>query len=151
MFKIVKVLTVFSLLIYLSGCMAPPVRATYEPPKPDDDTSKTNAGSFRMAQSHFTFPNSNVIPIGTAKASASRKGDLDNYPNVMGAIQEAMDRAIASKGGDLMINATTNGTMTTITTYVKEGAFYRPRITFKYDVVVQGTVARMTVGKQKLR
>jgi len=109
--------------------------------------TKSSAGSMRMAQSHFTFPNSNVTPIGTASAKASRRGSLYQFPDVQSANQEALDKAIESKGGDLMLNATIDGTLTT-TTDMGGGSF---SIDYLYEVVVQGTVAKMEIGRQNLR
>lgn len=103
--------------------------------------------TFRMAQSHFTFPNSNVIPLGSVSAVATRMGDMNSFPDLNGAITEAMDQAIASKGGDLLINVMVNSVLTTkMTTW--EG---KHMIRFFIDVEVQGTVAKMEIGKQLLK
>lgn len=110
-------------------------------------TTTSSTGSMRLPQSHYTFPNSNVTPVGTASAKASRRGNLYQFPNVQAANQEALDKAIESKGGDLMLNATIDGTLTT-STYMTGGDF---NVDYLYEVVVQGTVATMEIGKQNLR
>lgn len=111
------------------------------------ETRKSSAGSMRLAQSHYTFPNSNVTPIGTASARASRAGNMYQFPDVQAANQEALDKAIESKGGDLMLNATIDGTLST-TTYMTGSDL---NIDYLYEVLVQGTVATMEIGKQNLR
>ncbi len=90
------------------------------------------------AMSHYTFPNSNVIPLGNAVGEASRvrflfpgspDGDLKG---------DAIDRAIKSKGGDLLIDYVEESTTTSL------GLFH---VT---TVRVSGTVAKMDVGRQRL-
>lgn len=106
-----------------------------------------SASTFRMPQSHFTFPNSNVIPLGSATGTAKRNGDLNNFPDIGGATTEAMEKAIKSKGGDLMINVMINTVTTTTSTY-GGGSF---SVLYNVDISVQGTVVKMEVGKQFLK
>lgn len=106
-----------------------------------------SVSTLRMSQSHFTFPNSNVIPLGTGKGTAKVHGDIYNFPDVGSATTNAMEQAIKSKGGDLMINVMIN-TVTTTTTVISGGDF---SISFDVDITVQGTVAKMEVGKQMLK
>lgn len=106
-----------------------------------------SVSTLRMSQSHFTFPNSNVIPLGSGKGAAKVHGDIYNFPDVGSATTNAMEQAIKSKGGDLMINVMIN-TVTTTTTVISGGDF---SISFDVDISVQGTVAKMEVGKQMLK
>lgn len=119
--------------------------------KSETKITKSSTGSMRMPQSHYTFPNSNVIPIGTASGKARRSGDNNRFPDIQSANQEAMDQAIASKGGDLLLNATIDGTLTTKTTTYIRGTSFSINIDYDYDAVVQGTVAKMEIGKQILK
>jgi hypothetical protein len=109
-------------------------------------TAKSGIGNFILPQSHYTFPNSNVIPIGTATATARRSGTMYSFPDVQGAMKEAIDKAIRSKGGDLMINVSTNGVLTSTTTI--SGTSYN--ISYLLEMEVSGTVATMDIGKQNL-
>ena len=83
------------------------------------------------------------------------KGNLDEFPDISGANKRALDKAISSKGGDLMINTIMDGTLytTTTTTTTTTGYQYDVDMTidYVYTVVVQGTVAKMEIGKQNLR
>lgn len=89
-------------------------------------------------QSHFDYPNSNVIPIGRAVGEASVTKIFD-FPFPTADIEEeAIKNALKQKGGDILIN------------YVK---FYdRTSILFIHTLTirVEGTAAKMEIGKQKL-
>lgn len=101
-------------------------------------------GSFVMffPQSHFSYPNSNVTPIGPATGESSTVSlfipvfwDADMQ-------EEALAKAIKQKGGDMLIDyvGTTEITMFPlmfINIYMT---------TYK----VEGTVAKMELGKQIL-
>lgn len=101
-------------------------------------------GSFVMffPQSHFSYPNSNVVPIGPATGETSTVSlfipvfwDADMQ-------EEALAKAIKQKGGDMLIDyvGTTEITMFPlmfINVYMT---------TYK----VEGTVAKMELGKQIL-
>ena len=101
-------------------------------------------GSFVMffPQSHFSYPNSNVVPLGPAKGETSTVSlfipvfwDADMQ-------EEALAQAIKQKGGDMLIDyvGTTEITM-----------FPLMFITlYKTDYKVEGTVAKMELGKQIL-
>ncbi len=98
--------------------------------------------SYPEAQSHFDYPNSNVTPIGHAVGSATSGGMV---PAIQDADLEekAIAKAIASKGGDLLVDYH-------ITTDVK----LIPLMFINFyttTVTVEGTVAKMVIGKQTLR
>lgn len=148
--KLLNKISTFAVILLIVSACTPTHTTVGQKTTVKTDVTKSSISNMRLPQSHFTFPNSNVIPIGTANGTASRIGDVDNFPDISGAISEAMDKAIASKGADLLINANVNGTLTTITTTTQSGYNFDISIEYKYDVVVQGTAARMTIGKQKL-
>lgn len=94
-------------------------------------------------QSHFDYPNSNIVPIGRAQAEAS--GEMGLFPTTMDAdlMEQVINDAIKQKGGDMLIDYT-------LTTIIKMYPivflnFYQT--TYKVD----GTVAKMEVGKKTLR
>lgn len=98
--------------------------------------------SYPEAQSHFDFPNSNVTPIGHAVGSATTAGMV---PAIQDADleEQAINKAIAAKGGDLLVDYH-------ITTDVK----LIPLMFINFyttTVTVEGTVAKMEIGKQTLR
>lgn len=97
------------------------------------------AGHFNT-ETHFSFPNSNVVPLGQVKSTMSRWSFL--FPNVTG--DEAlglMKEAIAQQSGaDLVINYVLD-TKTTIF----------PPFIYKTDMVLEGTAAKMEIGEQELR
>lgn len=130
----ITVLTIFA------GCGTPQPRA---------DVRKSSFGSFVMPQSHFTYPNSNVIPLGHARGTAKAHGDNNNFPDFSAAVRTAMDQAIASKSGaDMLINVTATGTLSTKTQSDGRGGV---DIQYELDMVVDGTAAKMEIGRQQLK
>lgn len=102
-------------------------------------------GSFVMffPQSHFSYPNSNVTPLGPGRGESSTWSlfipvfwDADMQ-------EEALSVAIKEKGGDMLIDyvGTTNITMYPLWVITLYNTRYE----------VQGTVAKMELGKQILR
>ena len=98
--------------------------------------------SYPEAQSHFDYPNSNVTPMGHAKGTATTAG-------MMPAMQEAdleeqaINQALASTGGDLLVDYH-------LTTDVK----LIPLMFINFyttTVTVEGTAAKMEIGKQVLK
>jgi len=96
-----------------------------------------------IPQTHFAYPNSNVVPLGHAEGKASKlcgiffitwgspDGDL---------AMRAVQKALASKGGDLMIDARFDSK-----------SFFIPYIVTICSVSVSGTAAKMEVGRQELK
>lgn len=93
-------------------------------------------------QSHFDYPNSNVIPIGRVQGEAS--GPVSLFPSPMDAdvMEEAIQNALKQKGGDILLNY--SGTFT-VTLYPILFNFYKTTYT------VEGTAAKMEIGKQMLK
>lgn len=100
-------------------------------------------GTIPVANSHFAYPNSNVIPLGEGKGEATEAsffylgGFMD--PALM---EEAVQAAIKTKGGDLLIDY--------------DLYFRLIYIPFIFPIYVttwgaEGTVAKMEIGKQKLQ
>jgi hypothetical protein len=91
-------------------------------------------------QSHFSYPNSNVTPLGHVRAEVSKTNilfpDLGN-PNLE---QEAVRRALTEKGGDLLIDGR----------YFWTSTYFYPLIVPIYTttLVVEGEAARMGIGRQ---
>ncbi len=97
------------------------------------------AGHFNP-ESHFSFPNSNVQPLGQVKATRSKWSFL--FPNVTGDdTLELMKEAISQQSdADLVVNYVLD-TRTTIL----------PIFIYKTDMVFEGTAAKMIIGEQELR
>lgn len=101
----------------------------------------TLGSASQSPQSHFTFPNSNVIPLKEARGSSSKLcGLLGITPGAPDAEdQEAATReALDRSGGDLLINVRTDTRIF--------NAFLFAICTTK----VRGTAAKMEVGRQQL-
>ncbi len=97
--------------------------------------------SFPFAQSHFTYPNSNVKPLGHATGEASTTSLMPDFndPNLE---SEAISNALSSRGGDVLINYNERQLVTMVPLLV---------ITiYTTTVQVEGTAAKMTVGEQNL-
>jgi len=61
----------------------------------------------RIPQTHFTYPNSNVIPLGETRGSATKLCGLGFQWAAPGGEEgnRAIEEALRRKGGDLLINA----------------------------------------------
>ena len=93
-------------------------------------------------QSHFTFPNSNVVPIGEAHGSNSKLCGLLFV--VWGAPdgddqQRALNQALSQSGGDLLINVRTDAK-----------TFMVPYLFATCSTHVSGTAVKMEIGEQDL-
>ncbi len=98
-----------------------------------------NAGHFNT-ESHFSFPNSNVTPLGQVKSTLSR-WSFFSLPVEGDDALNLVNEAIAQKSGaDLMLNYILD---TKITMF--------PLFIYKADMVVEGTAAKMEIGEQELR
>lgn len=93
-------------------------------------------------QSHFSYPNSNVTPLGRVTGEASTSGLLPvTYDADLE--EEAIQIALKEKGGDILIDYVATTTIT---------AFPLLIITvYTTTVRVDGTAAKMTIGQQQLR
>lgn len=93
--------------------------------------------------SHFAFPNSNVVPLG--QVSAVSKGRVGIFSAKMvdkEMLDEVMNKALKAKGGDMLINYK----LTTEVTIIPVG------VTICITKVrVDGTACKMTVGRQELK
>ena len=94
-------------------------------------------------QSHFSYPNSNVVPLGRVQGEASVTTILT--PTIMDADleDEAIQKALSQKGGEILIDYT----LTTQIKFIPIPIFPIYITTYRVD----GTAAKMTIGKQKLR
>jgi hypothetical protein len=138
-----------SLALTLGGCAGVNVDTQY---------NKQEIGFGRLTQSHFTYPNSNVIPLGQATGKSHKTGSLSDFPSMSEGLTEAMDQAIRSKpGADMLVNATTSGVLTTTTVRRQSTRDGRPdsapdlNIIYDLDVTVTGTAVKMEIGKQILK
>jgi hypothetical protein len=92
--------------------------------------------------SHFAFPNSNVIPIGSASGKKTRLCGIlfIQWGSPDGDDQEAAtQRALKESGGDILINVRTDSQI-----------FFIPYLFSLCITKVQGTAAKMEVGRQQL-
>lgn len=104
--------------------------------------SCTMGASSSYPASHFAFPNSNVVPIGRAKGSHTRLCGLlvVNWGAPDGDDQEeATLEALNRSGGDILINVRSDNRI-----------FMVPYLFTLCMTKVQGTAARMEVGRQEL-
>ena len=93
---------------------------------------------------HFTFPNSNVKPMGTVSAQKT-KGSVF-IPRVFKSkdLVEVMNDALAQKpGSDILINVKADTVLTQIPIPILTIYFTKWRI--------EGTAAKMEVGEKDLR
>ena len=96
-----------------------------------------------LPNSNFAYPNSNVEPLGRVTGSASKTTVFSAAIVDKEMLDTAYANALKQKGGDLLINykLTTETTMIPI-----------PFIPiFITELKVDGTAAKMTVGKQELK
>lgn len=94
-------------------------------------------------QSHFDFPNSNVRPIGPVKVKQPGRSSLFYPPMPTGDDDMALYNAALQQveGGDL------------VTDYIKTTRLYSAWLVPIYwsEHEIEGTVAEMEVGRQRLR
>jgi hypothetical protein len=98
--------------------------------------------SSQSPQSHFAFPNSNVIPLGEAQGSATKLCGLlfVDWGSPDADDQDlATQRALEKSQGDLLINVRTDSSLFTV-----------PMLFAICKTRVRGTSARMEVGRQIL-
>lgn len=89
-------------------------------------------------QSHFDFPNSNVTPVGKAVGSASSTKFMGNPLVTSGMIDDAVNEALQSQGGDVLINY--------VATETYSSFLFFNTVTYSVD----GTVCKAEIGTQKL-
>ena len=96
-------------------------------------------GALLEPQSHFDFPNSNVIPLGKVHGKAST---VSFIPSPMDADlqEEAVQNALAQKGGDILIDYTYSYK---ITSWVLLPIYTT-------TIEVDGTACKMEIGEQEL-
>ncbi len=97
------------------------------------------AGSFDT-ETHFSFPNSNVTPLGQVKSTLSRWSFLASPVEGDDALNLVNEAISQKSGADLMINYTLDTKMTMF-----------PLFIYKTDMVVDGTAAKMNIGEQELQ
>jgi len=96
-------------------------------------------GQFRD-ETNFSFPNSNVTPLGSVKSTMSRWSFLTTPIGEADALLLLKDAIGQKAGADLVINYTLD---TKVTVF--------PLFIYKTDMVLEGTAAKMEVGEQDLR
>jgi len=101
------------------------------------------SGAYPKPQSHFDFPNSNVIPLGKAHGEASTVSFF--YPDIANpdVEEEAILNALREKGGDLLIDYTYFYKVTMIPLP------YLP--IYSTTIQVDGTACKMEIGQQILK
>lgn len=101
----------------------------------------TRSSGFYFNNSKFVYPNSNIEPLGHVSVSESWDGLF--FPPRLGAeeINSVVNAALRQKGGDLLINYKMTVSVTTfpiIPIYITE-------------LIVEGTAAKMTIGRQEIK
>jgi hypothetical protein len=101
------------------------------------------SGAWLRPQSHFDFPNSNVIPLGKAQGQASTSSIF--IPTIFDAdVQEAaIQDALRKKGGDILIDYVMSYEVTAI-----------PLIfltVYETKIKVDGTACKMEIGAKPLK
>ena len=94
-------------------------------------------------QSHFDYPNSNVIPLGATRGEATKTtvfipAQVDGYLK-----QEAIQNALQAKGGDILIDYVQ--TLKIVVVPIPIFSIYTTTLT------VEGTAGKMEIGKQILK
>jgi len=101
-------------------------------------------GSF-SAQTHFTYPNSNVKPLGYVRAVLSKTSYLVPPTITSEDIINLMNDALAQKSGaDLVINYRVN-TINTCYPFDVMPVFW------KTDIILEGTAVNMEIGIKELQ
>ena len=93
-------------------------------------------------QSHFSYPNSNVTPLGRVTGEASTSG-LVPVTYDADLEEEAIQIALKEKGGDILIDYLATTTITMFPLLLLN--------IYTTTVRVDGTAAKMTIGQQRLR
>jgi hypothetical protein len=98
----------------------------------------------KFPQSHFTYPNANVIPLTKVSGKSETKVKIFLPPSVTSSImdQAYSDALRKASGADLMINVDAYHKVTQIPLWFIN--LYISRY------LVDGTAAKQEVGKQKL-
>lgn len=92
-------------------------------------------------QSHFDYPNSNVVPLGRVQAEVSKTSLF--FPQVLDADlqEEVIHKALKQKGGDILLDYVLKTEITMVPLVFLN--FFTT--TYKVD----GTAARMKIGKRE--
>lgn len=93
-----------------------------------------------LPQSHFTPPNANVEPIGVVTGEASSTGTQPDFSPSL--VEKAYKQALSKKGGDLLINVKFNRAVKAVPILILN--------IYTTTVKIEGTAAKMTVGKQQI-
>jgi hypothetical protein len=100
------------------------------------------SATWPVSHSHFAYPNSNIIPLGHVKGEASQFYLLHDMVVDPTLHEQAVQAAIKQKGGDLLLDYH-------VRYDVKQ---YLPMFLLTESTwVVEGTAAKMEIGKQTLR
>ncbi|HKI73581.1 MAG TPA: hypothetical protein VJ998_03000 [Pseudomonadales bacterium] len=98
----------------------------------------TTVGGY-APQSNFTYPNSNVVPLGQVEAHKSFTGFFVPHFITAKDVEGVMQQALSQKpDAALLVNYKTDTSLTTL------GPFYRTTLS------VRGTAVSMEVGQQDL-
>jgi hypothetical protein len=94
-------------------------------------------------QTHFSYPNSNVKPLGQVKSSIKKTRILFPYLYKAEDIKGLINEALAQKpGADLLINYKTDTKITSLP--------FPPYLIWQ-TVTLEGTAASIEVGEQELQ
>ena len=105
----------------------------------------TTSGAY-VTHSNFVYPNSNVIPVGPARASVKRHSWVVSPKVDDKLIQEAVQEALKGTDADILLNYTID----TKLTYVPIPLIWLP-LYYHLTLTVDGTAAKVVeIGKQEL-
>lgn len=96
-----------------------------------------------IANSHFDYPNSNITPLGRVTGESSLLWVFFPVMQDADLQEEAYQKALAQKGGDMLLDAVS------ITKITMIPIPYIPLYYTSYEI--EGTAAKMEIGKQTLR
>jgi hypothetical protein len=114
-------------------------------------TMTTTHGAY-VPSSHFTYPNSNVTPLGPVKAEITRTG---KYPTLeIDDIKKVYHDALSQvQGANILVNLKEDTTYTTTMT-ITIGLFYGIGSNWKNESTIvyriEGEAAKMEIGTKPL-
>jgi hypothetical protein len=100
------------------------------------------SGTWPVSHSNFAYPNSNIVPLGHVKGEASQFYLLHSIVVDPALHEKAVQEAIKQKGGDILVDYY-------VRYHVKQ---YLPMFLLTESTwIVEGTAAKMEIGKQTLQ
>lgn len=105
------------------------------------ETGCTSKAGALIPNANFVYPNSNVEILGAVSATKSKTGIFSVPQLKMQELEDLYRSALAQKGGDVLVNAKFETSITLIPLIL-------PFMKGKYTI--SGSAAKMTVGRQRI-